>query len=117
MASTREIEERLRALMARLDAGDPDVKEALRASLFEPRILWLHLPDLQADYWTELDGDGMRELHAGAPGHADVRITADSNELLDVIDGRSALFPAYVSGKIRVDASLGDIVQLRRMLG
>lgn len=116
MASTTQVEKRLQALIARLDAGDPEVRQALRESLPEPRTLWLHLSDLSADYWTELDGDGMRELRAGTPEHADIRITADSDDLLDVIDGRSRLFPAYLSGKLRLDASFGDIVRLRRIL-
>lgn len=116
MTSATEVERKLRELISRLDASDPEVKESLGASLQEPRILWLRLPDIDADYWIELNGDGLRALHAGAKEDADVRITADSDALLDVIDGRSQLFPAHLTGKIRVDASFADLLQLRRML-
>jgi hypothetical protein len=116
LASTTEVEEKLRELIARLDASDPEVKASLRASLPEPRVLWLRLPDLEADYWTELDANGMRRLHAGAREDAHVRISADSDELLDVIDGRRQLLPAYLAGKIRIDASFEDLLQIRRML-
>lgn len=116
MASATEVERKLGELISRLDAGDPEVRASLRTALSEPRVLWLHLPDIEADYWTELDGDGLRELHEGSREDADVRVTADSDLLLDVIDGRAQLFPAYLSGKIRIDASFADLLQLRRML-
>jgi putative sterol carrier protein len=116
VASTTEVKRKLEELIARLDATDPEVQASLRASVPEPRILSLHLPDLDADYWTELDGDGLRELHEGPRGDADVRITVDSDLLVDVIDGRAQLVSAYLGGKIRIDASFADLLQLRRML-
>jgi hypothetical protein len=35
---------------------------------------------------------------------------------VDLIDGRGSLFSAYLSGRIRIDASMSDLLRLRKLL-
>ncbi len=116
MASREQVEEKLQQLIKRLDDSGDAVKGSLRQSLPEPRVLTLHLPDLDADYWVELEDGSMGPLRHGAAENPDIRIGVNSDDLLDLIDGRSHLLPAYVAGKVRIDADLADILRLRNML-
>jgi hypothetical protein len=113
--SRDQVEEKLRELIARLDASENGAR-ALGESLPDSRVLALHVSDLGTDYWTELAGGRMGELHDGARDDADIRITAASDDLVGVIDGRGSLFSAYVAGRVRIDASFGDLLRLRKLV-
>lgn len=114
MASKEEVEERLRALIDRLGTND-EAARALERSLPDPRILELHVTDLDARYWTELAGGRLGSLHEGAPEEAHIRISTSSDDLIGFVDGGASLFSAYVAGRVRVEASFGDLLKLRKL--
>lgn len=116
MATVEDVERKLEELIARLRADDGDVKDSLRDTLPEPRILSLHLPDLDARYWAELEDGHIGALHPGEPTEAHMAIRADSDDLIALIDGDLHLVSAYLSGRIRVEASFADMLNLRRMM-
>jgi hypothetical protein len=113
--SRDQVEEKLVELIARLDASENGAR-ALGESLPDPRILALHVADLGADFWTELAAGRMGQLHHGVRDDADIRITADSYDLVGLIDGQASLFSAYLAGRVRIDASFGDLLRLRRLM-
>lgn len=47
---------------------------------------------------------------------AHVRIRAASDDLVALVDGEMTFVSAYLSGRIRVDAGVADMLQIRRML-
>jgi predicted lipid carrier protein YhbT len=114
LASEQEVEERLEALIARLDANE-NATGRLRGSLPEDRILSLRVTDLGADYWTSLEGGRLGELQRGAPGQAHIRITASSDDLVQLVDGNGSLFSAYLAGRVRIEASFSDLLRLRKL--
>ena len=116
MASRQRVEQKLEELISRLDGGNGQVRESLRDSLPEPRVLSVHLTDLQATYWARLDEGRMGELRPDEPEEAHIRITVSSDDLIDLLDGRQSLLPAVFLGRIKVDASPADLMRLRRLL-
>ena len=116
MASRTEVERKLHELKERLDASDESA-QALGDSLPEGRVLALHVNDLDADFWTELRQGRLGEVHDGLPPEAHIRIRADSDDFIQMVDGTAGgLFSAYLGGRLRVDASLSDLLRLRKLL-
>jgi predicted lipid carrier protein YhbT len=115
VATTEEVEERLRELIARLDRSG-DGARSLGRALPERRVLSLRVPDLDRDYWTELEEGRLSELRDGPAEDAHIRVTASSNELVDLVDGKGSLFSAYMAGRVRIEASLSDLLRLRKLI-
>lgn len=114
MASKEAVEERLRELIDRL-GKDEETARAIGSSLPDRRILALHVTDLDVWYWTELKGGRLGELKEGEPDDPHIRIATASDDLVGFIDGGVSLFSAYVSGRIRIEASFADLLKLRRL--
>ncbi len=114
MATKRQVETKLRELIARLGQTEDGIA-ALSDALPEPRIIEVYVPDLDQTYWTELAGGRMTGLHRGSPDRTDIRLAADSDDLVDVLDGRRSMFSSYVAGRMKVEASFADIMRLRRL--
>jgi hypothetical protein len=115
MASRDDVQQRLEKLITRLAASDRGAR-SLADTLPEPRVLTVHVTDLQADFWTVLEAGKMGPLREGEPDDADIRIRAPSGTLLDLIDGKGSLFSAYLAGRVRIDASMSDLLRLRKLL-
>ncbi len=114
MASKEEVEARLRELIDRLGASD-EAAEALERSLPDPRILELHVTDLDTRYSTELSTGRLGALREGAAPEAHIRISTSSDDLVGFIEGGTSLFSAYVAGRVRVEASFADLLKLRKL--
>ncbi len=115
MATKKEVEAKLRELIRKLDQADQNVKDSLADSLPEPKTIVVKLPDLDTTYWAKIDGGAMGKLKEGAPDRSDIRIRANSDDLVAVLDGRRSMFSAVMAGSVKVDASLSDIIRLRRL--
>jgi SCP-2 sterol transfer family protein len=114
VATKRQVETKLRELIKRLEEADEGVT-ALSGALPEPRVIEVYLPDLDESFWTELASGKMGKLHAGKPHQADIRLEADSDDLVEVLDGRRSMFSSYVAGRMKVEASFADIMRLRKL--
>jgi predicted lipid carrier protein YhbT len=114
MATKREVESKLRELIARLAAAE-SAQDKLAKSMPEPKLIAVSVPDLQADYWTTMQGGRMDALHRGAPERADIKIRVGSDDLVAIVDGTMSFFSAFVSGHIKIDASVSDLLRLRRL--
>ena len=115
MASRTEVEKKLSELIARLEGSDQGAR-SLAETLPEARTLTVHVTDLDARYWTELRDGRMSELREGTPERSDITVRAPSDVLVELIDGEGSLFSAYLSGRIRIDASMSDLLRLRKLL-
>ena len=116
MATRKQVEGKLRELIRRLDDAGPEGQRQLAKALTEPRVIQMDLPDLDASYWTELAKGRLGALHAGARDGADIRVTADSDDLIAMIDGNRNLFLSYLAGHIKVQASVSDLMALRKLM-
>jgi len=115
VATKRQVERKLRELIARMDESSAQAKESLTETLPEARIIRLDVPDLSASYWTELADGRMHGVHRGPPDQADIRVRVASDHLVDLIDGKKSLFSSYLGGQIHIEASLSDLLRLRRL--
>ncbi len=115
MATKRQVEQRLRELIDRLDHADGGVHGSLAESLPEPRIIRLDIPDLDASWWTEMHDGRMRGLHRGGPEDHDIRVRVDSDHLVELIDGQRSLFSSFMAGRVKIEASFADLLRLRKL--
>jgi hypothetical protein len=113
LATKAEVERQLVALMARLDGNETNVRSAIPSR----KVLRCHVPDLGATWFSVVD-DG----HVSAPtetspdGPADITLTVASDDLVDLVSGRVSFLSAFTAGKVRVDASIVDLLRLRSLL-
>jgi hypothetical protein len=114
VATQRQVEAKLRELINRLDTADERVRGSLSESLPDAKVLEVHVHDLDAIYWTEMSGGQMGKLTSGPSGRPDIRVQLSSDDLVDLVDGRRSLFSSYLSGHVKIEASLGDLMRLRR---
>ena len=114
MATETQVEAKLQELIKRLE-GDDGARDSFSSSLPEPRVVALEITDLGAGYWTELAAGRMSELHSGLPDRWDIRVRAGSDDLVALVDGHRSLFSAVVSGQVKVDASITDLMRLRKL--
>ena len=115
MATRSECELALHALIAHLHSVDPEVRKKYALS----RSLALRVPDLQVVFLASLQGDAVEDLRCveGVDGwEAQVRVCADSDDLVDLLGGRLAPAVAWATGKLKIEASMLDLLKLRSLL-
>jgi hypothetical protein len=110
VASAAEVERSIRSLMKKLSDASPDPD-----SIPERSILCV-LPDLSTAYRVELKKAKLRGLkQVPTTEKTDARITAKSDDLIALIDGRLGIGYAFLTGKVRIDAPAQDLLMLRRL--
>ena len=115
MPTEQEVAAKLQELVDRLEEADDGVRAKLSDAVAS-KIIQIEVADIDAAFWSELEGGRMDGPHEGSTPDADIRIRADSQTLVDLIDGRRSLFSSYVAGHVRIDASMGDLLALRKLL-
>ena len=114
MATKREVESKLKQLISRLSDAQ-DAQGALAKTLPDAKVVMVTVPDLEEDYWTVMESGRMDRLHRGSPERADIKIRVASDQLVAIVDGKASLFSAYVSGQVKIEASLSDLLRLRKL--
>lgn len=114
MASIEEVDAVLAELLARLDASDGNTQ-----ALFpDPRTIEARCPDLELVRHAEWRDGQVRLLdHPPEPGQrADIRVTVRSDDLLRIVRGELSFGNAYLAGRLRLEASMADLLRLRAAL-
>jgi hypothetical protein len=113
MASAQECQQALQKLASRLSEMSP----ADRENYFGDRSISVTIPDIGVTYVTRLGtADApVREAEPGEPP-ADIRLTADSDEVVSLAETPMNIARAWVSGRVKVEASVKDLFRLRRLL-
>jgi len=114
VATESQVEAKLQELIERLETDD-GAQGSFASSLPEPRVVALEVTDLDASYWTELASGRMSTLNPGTPERWDIRVRAGSDDLVALVDGHRSLFSAVMSGQVKVDASITDLMRLRKL--
>jgi hypothetical protein len=114
MATAEECRSALEALAGRLAGLDP----ADRAAYLADRTLGCTVTDLGVTFVTKLgpDGAGPVTEATGADSQADVRFSTTSDELLLLAADPGRFARAWLTGRVKVDASLSDLFRLRKLL-
>jgi hypothetical protein len=113
MASADECRAALHKLAGRLSEVSPDQRE----QYFGNRTMSVAVPDLGITYVTRL-GAGEDPVREAAPGDppADIRLTAASDEVLALAEQPMNIARAWMSGRVKIEASVKDLFRLRRLL-
>jgi hypothetical protein len=113
MTSADECRAALQKLAGRLSELSPDQRE----QYFGNRTISVTIPDLGVTYVTLLGGgdDPVREAAPGDPP-ADIRMTASSDEVVALAGQPMNIARAWMSGRVKIEASVRDLFRLRRLL-
>lgn len=112
MAELEEVERILDELLERL--GDLD--DGALAMMPAQRIIRAACPDLDLVRYARWH-DGTLTVLAEPPGRrADIRISVRSDDLVKLVAGEMTFSQAYVGGRLRIDASMSDLLRLRAAL-
>ena len=80
------------------------------------RTISVVLPDRKTAYHVELKNGKLRGLKKAATAdQTDARITAKSDDLVALIDGRLGVAYAFLTGKVKIDAPASDLMMLRKL--
>jgi putative sterol carrier protein len=113
VASRTEVEKQLGALLARLDEN----REGVRAAIPSRKVLRCYIPDLDESWFSVIEDGHVSPPSQTAPAdRTDITLRVGSDDLVDLIEGRLSFLSAFTSGKVRVDASIMDMLRLRALL-
>jgi predicted lipid carrier protein YhbT len=114
MATAEECRQALESLTGRLADLDP----ADRAANLVDRVISCTVDDLGVTFVTHLghDGAGPVTVANGSDGPAQVRFTAKSDDLVALAEDPGSIGRAWLSGRLKVDASIFDLLRLRKLL-
>lgn len=114
MATAEECRKALEGLTARISGMSADD----RAAFLADRTLSCEIPDLGVTFMTRLGPDGadpVREAGAG-DGAAQVRFAANSDVVVSIADDPGSFARAWLTGRLKVQASVLDLLRLRKLL-
>jgi predicted lipid carrier protein YhbT len=113
VATADDCREAFDSLLARLS----DLDERTRREI-PTRTLSCHITDLGVTFLTTIGSDGaqpLAEAPAGAP-RAQVRFSAKSGDVMTVAARPESFARLWLTRRVKVDASLGDLAILRKFL-
>jgi predicted lipid carrier protein YhbT len=114
MATAEECRAALESLTKRISELDAKA----RAEHLIDRTLSCRVPDLGVTFVTKLGSDGAQPITVagnGAPP-AQVRFTADSDVVVRIADDPGSFMRAWLSGKLKVQGSVFDLLHLRKLM-
>jgi predicted lipid carrier protein YhbT len=113
MATLEECERAVAALVERLAEVDPDVRRKYAVE----RTVACRVPDLDVVFLARFDDEGtISDLQLADSGKAQVKLSASSDDLIALIEGRMGVPTAWATGKLKIDASMLDLLKLRSLL-
>lgn len=111
MASVEEVEGVLDALLAKVGKVD----ERKRSRFPSTRTIEARCPDIEHIRYARWH-DGAMTLLDHAPANIDIRLRINSDDLLEIAAGRLSFGRAYTSGRLKLEASMSDLIRLGSML-
>ena len=112
MASVEECEAALRELAAMLATVDADKRQQHAVD----RTLSCWITDLKECFTARLGAEGLTELRRGGQHDGQVRLKVSSDDLVALTKGELSFPIAWATGRVKVDASIGDLLRLRTLL-
>ncbi len=114
MATADECRKALESLTGRITEMDP----ADRAANFPERTMSCRVPDLGVLFVTRIGPHGADPVVEAAPDEkpAQVRFTANSDDLISIAEDPAKFAHAWLTGKLKIEGNLLDLLRLRRLL-
>ncbi|GAA5087755.1 putative lipid carrier protein YhbT [Thermocatellispora tengchongensis] len=112
--------EECRAALRKLAEQFEEVDEETKAKHVVERTISCHISDLGTTFYGRIHHGGLDpfvdEHAASSNGVADVRLTISSDDLVSLVAGELDMARALFSGRVKVEASFGDLLRLRKLL-
>lgn len=112
MATVEECQAALERLAGRLGEVDHSVKEQHALD----RSLSCQVPDLGVTFAGRLRDGHLQDITTDSPGKAQIRLTMNSDDLVALTAGELSFASSWARGRIKVEASMIDLLKLRSML-
>lgn len=112
MATVEEVDAAIGDLLGRLGQVD----DSTRALLPAKRLIEARCPDLDYVRHAEWRSGTLVMLDEAPEGRADIRISVRSDDLLRIVSGELPFGRAYSANKVRLDATMTDLLRLRTVL-
>jgi predicted lipid carrier protein YhbT len=114
MATAEECRQALESLVGQIKEMDP----ADRAAYLVDRDISCKVSDLGVTFVTRLGPDGASPvtLANGSDVQAQVRFTTKSDDLLALAEDPGSIGRAWLTGRLKVEASIFDLLRLRKVL-
>jgi hypothetical protein len=112
VATVEEVEEVLGDLLSKLGDVDPNT----RAIMPTRRTIEARCPDLDYVRHAEWRDGKLVLLDEPLNRRPDIRISVRSDDLLAIANGELPFGRAYAANKVRLDASMTDLLRLRAVL-
>ena len=114
MATAEECRQALEDLTGRIAEMDPADRDAYLVE----RMISCKISDLGVTFLTKLGPNGaspVREANGSEPP-AQVRFTAKSDDLVAIASDPASIGRAWLTGRLKVEASIWDLLRLRKIL-
>src|SRR5689334_17947073 len=112
MATAEECRQALSALIANMSANAAQAKQRLDLD----RTLAYRVVDLDTAFHGRLVNGQLLGLADGDDPSAKIRITSSSDDLVALVEGRLQVASAWASGRIKIQASMFDLIKLRKLM-
>lgn len=110
--------EECRHALERLTGRIAEMDEADRQAHMVDRMISCKVSDLGVTFLTRIGPDGATPvLEAnGSEAPAQVRFTAKSDDLIAIAADPTSIARAWLTGRLKVEASIWDLLRLRKVL-
>jgi predicted lipid carrier protein YhbT len=114
MATAEECRQALESLTGRIQEMDP----ADRAAYLVDRDISCKVSDLGVTFLTHLGPDGASPVTVanGSDLQAQVKFTTKSDDLIALAADPGSIGKAWITGRLKVEASIFDLLRLRKAL-
>ena len=109
-----ECREALQALTNRLG----EMPQQDRSSFFSNRTFSCYVTDLGITFVTRITDAGAEPVKEAAPDEppADIRLTANSDDVVSLAATPANIARMWMAGRVQIQASIRDLLALRRLL-
>jgi hypothetical protein len=115
MATVEECRAALERLVEQFDEISPED----RAKHVVERRLACRISDLGVVFYGRIHPNGLDAFDEMPPDDgrpAEVKLTISSTDLVSLVNGELDMARALLGGRVKIDASLTDLLRLRRLL-
>ena len=110
--------EECRQALERLTGQIQEMDQADREAYLVDRVISCKVSDVGVTFVTSLGPNGASPVTVanGSDGPAQVRFTTKSDVLLALADDPGSIGRAWLTGRLKVEASIFDLLRLRKVL-
>ena len=112
MATVDEVEATLARLATRFERLDHSYKALLPSN----RTIEAVFSDLDRIYHASWRRGELTDVRPGPADDADIRVSLSSDDLIAMADGELRFRKAWSSNRLRIEASMTDLIRLRSAL-